>query len=69
MGRPTENILDVYGTDAAVRCPACAEVYVVSRLINRKNGRKCPHCMGSLTTFKDKKYSVEVIVHVPPQNG
>lgn len=45
------NVLDVYGNNAAVRCPACLRIFVVSALVNRANGRKCPACLGSLARF------------------
>jgi DNA-directed RNA polymerase subunit RPC12/RpoP len=47
------NIVDRYGNNAAVRCLACSQVFIVSQLLNKINGRLCPHCGGSRVTFSN----------------
>ena len=37
-------VLDVYGNNAAVRCPSCGNVFIFSEFQNKKSGRICPHC-------------------------
>jgi NAD-dependent SIR2 family protein deacetylase len=54
-----DGILDVYGTDAAVQCPNCPKVFLVSRVINKKNGRRCPACDGSIARFDEAGPSVQ----------
>ena len=49
---PEQLTEDVYGNNAAVICPSCGKVYVVSGLLNGENGRKCPKCGGSTAIIK-----------------
>ena len=58
---PDESILDVYGNNAAVRCPACTQVFVVSSMVNKVNGRVCPHCKGSVASIDGNTYKVKAI--------
>jgi transcription elongation factor Elf1 len=51
---PEQKNEDVYGNNAAVACPLCGKVYIVSGLVNKKNGRRCPSCGRSTAQFKDK---------------
>jgi hypothetical protein len=51
---PKQLTEDVNGNNAAVTCPSCSKVYIVSRFINRK-GLKCPKCGGSEVIFEKKK--------------
>ena len=51
-------VLDLFGNNAAVECPGCNHVYIVSGMIHKK-GRDCPVCHESLAIFTDKKF-VEV---------
>jgi NAD-dependent SIR2 family protein deacetylase len=37
------NVLDIHGNNAAVRCPSCSRVFVVSKFLD-KLGRLCPGC-------------------------
>jgi transcription elongation factor Elf1 len=37
---------DLYGNNAALTCPFCGKVFVVSGLLNKK-GRECPKCQKS----------------------
>lgn len=43
---------DVYGNNAAVTCPICGKVYIVSAMIN-KRGRNCPQCGNSKAIFRN----------------
>jgi hypothetical protein len=45
------TILDRYGNNAAVVCVGCNGSFVVSELVNKKNGRICPHCGKSKVYF------------------
>lgn len=59
MPSPTDtSILDEYGNNAAIRCPACKGVFIFSRFVNRKKGRECPHCHGSRATLEDGSIAV-----------
>jgi hypothetical protein len=44
--QPSEDWLDWYGNNIALRCPACKGVYIVSQFLNPE-GRVCPHCKKS----------------------
>jgi hypothetical protein len=37
-----KNVLDMYGKNAAVRCPKCERVYIVSKLINLEKWESLP---------------------------
>jgi len=37
------NVLDFHGNNAAIRCPSCSRVFVVSKFLD-KLGRVCPGC-------------------------
>jgi NAD-dependent SIR2 family protein deacetylase len=56
-----DNVLDVYGNNAAVRCPACGKVFVVSRLVNKVKGRACPNCEGAIAQFSGDSVSVAIV--------
>jgi len=45
------RVLDRYGNNAAIQCSTCGKVFVISRLLNKKKGRACPHCQNSIVTF------------------
>jgi len=51
--------IDRYGSNAAIRCPACNEVFVFSELLNKKNGRLCPHCKRATASFTDGRFVVD----------
>lgn len=38
------RVLDKYGNNQAVQCRSCTGVFVISKYLNRKSGRICPHC-------------------------
>jgi transcription elongation factor Elf1 len=44
---------DVYGNNAAVTCPLCSKVYIVSEYLNRTKGRACPKCGKSTASFDE----------------
>ena len=60
FGAPDESVLDVYGNNAAVRCLECQDVYIVSKLLNKVNGRTCPHCGKSIATIEGDTYRVRL---------
>ena len=37
-------IADDYQGHKAVICPSCARPFIFSELVNKVNGRDCPHC-------------------------
>jgi Zn finger protein HypA/HybF involved in hydrogenase expression len=54
-------VLDIYGNNAAVRCPSCSGVFVFSSHLNPKSGRPCPHCKKSIATIADEHISVSIV--------
>jgi uncharacterized protein (DUF983 family) len=44
------NVHDVYGNNAAVSCPGCGQIFVVSGFLN-KGERECPGCGKSRAIF------------------
>jgi len=46
-------VLDKYGNNAAIQCPSCSKAFVISQLLNKKNGRPCPHCENAKATFTE----------------
>jgi len=54
-------VLDVYGNNAAIRCPSCGGVFVFSSHLNSKGGRLCPHCKKAIATVADDHISVSII--------
>jgi hypothetical protein len=54
------EILDKYGNNAAVRCPPCGGVFVVSTHLNQKSGRACPICGGSKAIVNGEDITIEV---------
>jgi hypothetical protein len=38
------NVIEIYGNNAAVLCPGCPTIFIVSAVVNKVNGRKCPNC-------------------------
>ena len=53
-----EYLLDMYGNNAAVRCPSCLRVFIVSKWINRQRGRACPGCGKSRAIFAGESVSI-----------
>lgn len=49
------KIIDHYGNNFAVQCEACSGVFIISEMLNRKNGRPCPHCNKALVSFDGSK--------------
>jgi hypothetical protein len=47
------QVLDRYGNNAAVGCGFCYRTFVVSQLLNKKNGRSCPHCAKDRVRFDE----------------
>lgn len=54
------EILDRYGNNAAVRCPPCGGVFLVSTHLNQKSGRICPHCEGSKAVVDGDDITIEM---------
>lgn len=54
-------VLDLLGNNAAIECPACSDVYIVSGFMEHKrDARNCPHCQASNGVFfKDAKDAFE----------
>jgi NAD-dependent SIR2 family protein deacetylase len=48
-------VLDVHGNNAAVKCPHCCRVFVVSKFLDRVRGRKCPECGECTFAFQGSK--------------
>ncbi len=55
-------VLDIYGNFAAIQCPACGNVYILSGALNVKTGRPCPHCKNSIAIVKNAQISVAELV-------
>ena len=53
-------VKDTYGNNAAVECPACKEVFVLSWFLSRK-GRICPHCGAVRISYNKDRITVEKI--------
>jgi Zn finger protein HypA/HybF involved in hydrogenase expression len=51
--------IDVYGNNAAVRCPSCNKGFIFSEHLNTKNGRICPHCERAKAEIKDGTLTAE----------
>ena len=51
-------VKDIYGNNAAVECPACKGVFVVSGFISKK-GRDCPHCGAVRISYSKDRVTVE----------
>ena len=49
---------DWYGNNAAVLCPVCGQVFIVSGFIN-KGQRKCPRCGKSSAQITKEQMSIE----------
>ena len=49
---------DWYGNNAAVTCPMCRQVFVVSGFIN-KGRRECPRCQKSTAEITDEQVKVD----------
>jgi ribosomal protein S27E len=56
--KTNEHVLDEYGNNAAVRCPSCSRVFIVSKWLNRQRGRLCPGCGKSRALFVRDRVSV-----------
>ena len=41
---PKPIIADRHGTNAAIICPSCTRVFIVSATLDAGTGRTCPHC-------------------------
>jgi Zn finger protein HypA/HybF involved in hydrogenase expression len=54
-------VLDIYGNNAAVRCPSCSGVFVFSSHLNAKSGKPCPQCKKSIATIADEHISVSIV--------
>ncbi len=46
---------ELHGNNAAFTCPECAEVFIVSQILDRK-GRNCPKC-GMTTASISKGFA------------
>jgi len=66
-GAPIQEF-DWEGNNAAITCPPCGKVYVVSQMMHSK-GRKCPSC-GASTGFVTggKKSGGSAYVEWEPSN-
>lgn len=49
---------DVWGNNAAVSCPCCGKVYVVSQFLN-KGTRHCPKCHKSSLHYAKGQITLE----------
>ncbi len=49
---------DWYGNNAAVRCPICDQVFIVSRFLN-KGQRQCPKCHKSTAQMAGEQVKIE----------
>lgn len=49
---------DWYGNNAAVRCPACDKVFIVSGFLN-KGQRQCPACLRSTAQISNEQLTIE----------
>jgi uncharacterized protein (DUF983 family) len=45
-----EHVHDIWGNNAAVSCPECGRIFIVSGFLN-KGERKCPNCGKSRAFF------------------
>jgi Zn finger protein HypA/HybF involved in hydrogenase expression len=57
----TESVLDEYGNNAAIRCPACHEVFLFSKHLNKASGRECPHCHKAKASLSEGEIEVRLI--------
>ena len=49
---------DWYGNNAAIRCPACGKVFIVSGFLN-KGQRQCPSCLRSTAQITNEQLTIE----------
>ena len=66
MTGDNDAVLDIYGNNAAVRCPSCGGIFVFARYLSAKNGRPCPHCNKSIARVADEHISVSVVKQCDP---
>ena len=55
------EVLDRYGNNVAVQCPACDGVFVVSLHLNQVSGRICPHCQRGRATISGNEIRLELV--------
>ena len=50
---------DVLGNNAAVTCPKCGKVYIVSAFASPLGARRCPRCQQSIARFRNGVATLE----------
>jgi hypothetical protein len=52
------NVIEIYGNNAAVLCPGCPTIFIVSAVVNKKNGRTCPGYKKWIAKLKQENGTV-----------